>query len=112
MHYGPLPETELTKFDALIQTEDGNKQLYKNRNMIKKYSYYCIAICLISCQNQEIDFPDFDYTTGYFPYQYPIRTIILGDYIYDNSNDNNHEFVILQQWEECIKIHSNESSSM
>ncbi len=52
------------------------------------------AICLISCQNQDIDFPDFDYTTGYFPYQYPIRTIILGDYIYDNSNDNNHEFVI------------------
>ena len=53
-----------------------------------------LASCLISCQNQEIDFPDFDYTTGYFPYQYPVRTIILGDYIYDNSNDNNHEFIV------------------
>lgn len=52
------------------------------------------AYCLVSCQNQEIEFPDFDYTTGYFPYQYPVRTIILGNYIYDNTNDNNHRFVI------------------
>jgi hypothetical protein len=52
------------------------------------------AYCLISCQNQEIEFPDFDYTTGYFPYQYPVRVIVLGNYIYDNSNDNNHRFVV------------------
>lgn len=53
-----------------------------------------IACCLASCHNQPVEFPDFDYTTGYFPYQYPVRTIILGNYIYDNSNDNNHQFVI------------------
>ncbi len=52
------------------------------------------AYCMVSCQNQEVEFPDFDYTTGYFPYQYPVRTIILGNYIYDNTNDNNHRFVI------------------
>lgn len=52
------------------------------------------AYCLVSCENREINFPDFDYTTGYFPYQYPVRTIILGNYIYDNTNDNNHRFVI------------------
>ncbi len=49
---------------------------------------------LIACENQDQDFPDYDYTTGYFPYQYPVRTLVLGDYIYDNENDNNHKFLI------------------
>ncbi|HBL76765.1 MAG: hypothetical protein A2W90_23360 [Bacteroidetes bacterium GWF2_42_66] len=49
---------------------------------------------LVGCENQEIEFPDFDYTGGYFPYQYPVRTLVLGDYIYDNTNDNNHKFLI------------------
>ncbi|MCK9412601.1 MAG: DUF5627 domain-containing protein [Prolixibacteraceae bacterium] len=49
---------------------------------------------LIACENQESEFPDFDYTTGYFPYQYPVRTLVLGDYIYDNTNDKNHKFLI------------------
>lgn len=53
-----------------------------------------LALCIISCQNQENEFPDFDYTTGYFPYQYPVRILVLGNYIYDNTNDNNHRFVI------------------
>lgn len=47
-----------------------------------------------SCENFEVDHPDFDYTAGFFPYQYPVRTLVLGDYIYDNSNDNNHKLVI------------------
>ncbi len=49
---------------------------------------------LTACQNQKNVFPDFDYTSGYFPYQYPVRTLVLGDYIYDNTNDNNHKFLI------------------
>ena len=49
---------------------------------------------LVSCENQENEFTDFDYTSGYFPYQYPVRTLVLGDYIYDNTNDNNHKFLI------------------
>jgi hypothetical protein len=49
---------------------------------------------LTFCTNKEIVFPDFDYTTGYFPYQYPVRTLVLGNYIYDNTNDNNHKFLI------------------
>jgi hypothetical protein len=49
----------------------------------------------LSCQNQDVDFPDYKYTTGYFPYQYPVRTLLLGnDIIYDNSNDNAHKFVV------------------
>jgi len=53
-----------------------------------------IFIGLYSCENFDIDHPDFDYTAGYFPYQFPVRTLVLGDYIYDNSNDNAHKFVI------------------
>ena len=49
---------------------------------------------LFSCKNKDITFPDFDYQSGYFPYQFPVRTLVLGDYIYDNANDNAHKFVI------------------
>jgi hypothetical protein len=49
---------------------------------------------LISCHNFDIKHPDFDYTSGYFPYQFPVRTLVLGDYIYDNANDNAHKFVV------------------
>jgi len=47
-----------------------------------------------SCYNEDRSFPDFDYTTTYFPYQYPIRTLVLGDYYFDNSNDNQLKFEI------------------
>lgn len=53
-----------------------------------------LTIGLISCENFDIDHPDFDYTSGFFPYQFPVRTLVLGDYIYDNANDNAHKFVI------------------
>ena len=49
---------------------------------------------LIACEKQKNEFADFDYTTGYFPYQFPVRTLVLGDYIYDNTNDNDHKFLI------------------
>ena len=53
-----------------------------------------LVVGLTSCHNQENGFPDYDYTSVYFPYQYPVRTLVLGDYIYDNTNDNNHQFLI------------------
>ncbi len=49
---------------------------------------------LTACNNFNIEHPDFEYTSGYFPYQFPVRTLVLGDYIYDNSNDNAHKFII------------------
>ncbi len=45
----------------------------------------------MSCRNQDIEFPDYDYTTVYFPYQFPVRTIVLGEDIYDNTLDNEHK---------------------
>lgn len=62
---------------------------------MKKISFLLVLLAIVAgCKNQEIEFPDFEYTTGYFPYQYPIRTLVLGDYIYDNTNDNAKKFLI------------------
>ncbi len=47
-----------------------------------------------SCKNQDWEFDDFGYTTTYFPFQTPVRTLVLGDYYFDNTNDNNHQFII------------------
>jgi hypothetical protein len=63
--------------------------------MKKILIFALVSVAVLSgCKNQENEFADFDYTTTYFPYQYPVRTLILGDYTYDNTNDNNHEFLI------------------
>ena len=56
------------------------------------------VICggISSCKNADVDFPDSDSGINvYFGYQYPIRTIVLGDITtYDNSGDNEHRFQI------------------
>lgn len=52
-------------------------------------------LLLTACNNQDVDFPDFDYTTVYFSYQYPVRTLVLGDDIYDNTLDNAHQCQIM-----------------
>ena len=54
-----------------------------------------LGLILASCENQENEFPDFDYSTVYFAYQSPVRTIILGEDIYDNSLDNDHKCQIM-----------------
>lgn len=48
-----------------------------------------------SCKNGEWDFPDFEYSTVYFAYQSPIRTIVLGDDIFDTTLDNEHKCQIM-----------------
>ena len=53
----------------------------------------CFA-AILSCKNSDIEYEDYDFSSAYFPYQYPVRTLVLGDYIYDNTNDNNHKFLI------------------
>ncbi len=45
-------------------------------------------IGLISC-NQEAVFPDFKYQTVYFAYQYPVRTITLGEDAFVNTDLDN-----------------------
>lgn len=51
-----------------------------------------LSLSMASCYNADKEFPDYDGgTTAYFAYQYPVRTIILGNDIYDNSLDNAHK---------------------
>jgi hypothetical protein len=48
-----------------------------------------------SCENGDWDFPDFEYSTVYFAYQSPIRTVVLGEDVYDTSLDNEHKVQIM-----------------
>lgn len=64
---------------------------------MKKISLMLIIVLLLglfSCKNEKFEFPDYSYSTVYFPYQYPIRTLVLGDYETDNTSDNNLIFII------------------
>tara|TARA_R110002020_G_scaffold178524_6_gene371555 strand:- start:74 stop:1108 length:1035 start_codon:yes stop_codon:yes gene_type:complete len=64
---------------------------------MKNTPYIVLALCLLlaSCKNEDWEFPDFDYQTVYFAYQYPVRTITLGDDIFDTSMDNEGKFKIM-----------------
>ena len=55
--------------------------------------YLLLTPCLLSsCYNADKEFPDYQGgTTAYFAYQYPVRTLILGNDIYDNTLDNEHK---------------------
>jgi hypothetical protein len=64
--------------------------------MKKLINYIIIASFLLSaCQNEDWEFPDFDYQTVYFAHQFPVRTITLGEDIFDTSLDNEWKFKIM-----------------
>ena len=63
---------------------------------LTKYIYVvalgALSFTLASCYNADREFPDYEKgTTAYFAYQFPVRTLILGDDIYDNTLDNEHK---------------------
>jgi hypothetical protein len=54
-----------------------------------------LLLTLFSCKNQDWDFPDYRFSGTYFPYQTPVRTLVLGDYdMVDNTKDKNLQFSI------------------
>ncbi|WP_205513596.1 DUF5627 domain-containing protein [Longitalea arenae] len=53
-----------------------------------------LVICY-ACSNKDSVFPDYKYTTVYFPYQSPVKTLVLGEDIFDNSLDNEHKCLIM-----------------
>jgi hypothetical protein len=53
-----------------------------------------LIVALAAC-NKDWKFPDYKYTVVYFPYQSPVRTLILGKDVIDNTLDNQHKFVIM-----------------
>lgn len=63
---------------------------------LKKYIYVvalgAFSLSFASCYNNDKEFPDYQGgTTAYFAYQYPVRTLVLGNDIYDNTIDNEHK---------------------
>lgn len=66
----------------------------KKINSIAVLTAGLFAMLLVSCENQPVTFPDYDYSAVYFAYQYPVRTIVLGEDIFDNSLDNEHKCII------------------
>ena len=63
---------------------------------MKKYIYGvalgALSLTFASCYNADKEFPDYEGgTTAYFAYQYPVRTLVLGNDIYDNALDNAHK---------------------
>lgn len=63
----------------------------KLNKLLTILSIGAFASLLGSCKNESISFPDFEGgTTVYFSYQYPVRTIVLGEDTYDTSLDNEH----------------------
>lgn len=63
---------------------------------LKKYIYGValgvFSLTFAACYNADKEFPDYEGgTTAYFAYQYPVRTLILGNDIYDNTLDNAHK---------------------
>ncbi|MBP5375134.1 MAG: DUF1735 domain-containing protein [Bacteroidaceae bacterium] len=63
---------------------------------LKKYIYGvavgAFSLAFAACYNADKEFPDYEGgTTAYFAYQYPVRTLILGNDIYDNTLDNAHK---------------------
>lgn len=54
-----------------------------------------LTLILFSCKKEKLWYKNYSYSTAYFPYQYPVRTLILGDYnLAENKDDNNLKFFI------------------
>lgn len=54
-----------------------------------------LVTVLSSCKNEEWAFPDYDVQSVYFSYQGPIRTLTLGEDIFDTSLDNERKVQIM-----------------
>lgn len=54
-----------------------------------------VLLTVLTACNKDWEFPDYKYTTVYFPYQSPVRTLVLGEDIYDNTLDNQHKCLIM-----------------
>lgn len=60
----------------------------KRYNLLSILCIGVFTIFMLSCENQDVEFPDYGTSSVYFAYQYPVRTIVFGEDIYDNTLDN------------------------
>lgn len=64
-------------------------KLYK---LLSVMSVGALTAFVTSCQNVDVEFPDYEGGISvYFAYQYPVRTIVLGEDTYDTTLDNEHK---------------------
>ncbi|MEI6948142.1 DUF5627 domain-containing protein [Paraflavisolibacter sp. H34] len=62
---------------------------------MKKLFISLMALAALASCNKEKEFPDYDYQTVYFSYQYPVRTVTLGEDIFNTDLDNQHKVKIM-----------------
>src|SRR5574344_498514 len=69
-----------------------DKRIMKRKLFIPMF-YIGVFACLFqSCENQDIEFPDYTHSAVYFGYQDPVRTLCLGDVEnYNTDLDNAHQ---------------------
>lgn len=66
--------------------------MMKLKNYIYGIALGAFSLTFASCYNADHEFPDYEEgTIAYFAYQYPVRTLVLGNDIYDNALDNEHK---------------------
>lgn len=101
----------------------GNMMTRKYHQMKKislKITGAIAAILMIwSCEPQ---FEDYEYNAVYFPHQFPVRTISLGDDFFENSNDQEHKFEIgvviggmyenTSDWTVCFEVDESLADSL
>ena len=64
----------------------------KLKNYIYGIALGALSLTYTSCYNADKEFPDYEGgTTAYFAYQFPVRSLVLGNDIYDNTLDNQHK---------------------
>jgi Family of unknown function (DUF5627)/Domain of unknown function (DUF1735) len=62
---------------------------------LKNIFLILVLLLFVACQNEINTFDDYAFSSTYFSYQTPVRTLVLGDYdLVDNTKDNNHQFSI------------------
>lgn len=62
--------------------------------MKKVFLISAVILSILTACNKDWSFPDYKYSAVYFPYQYPVRTLVLGEDIFDNTLDNQHKFLV------------------
>ena len=64
----------------------------KKNNLFNYMFAAVLALGFTACENYDIEFPDYEKQNVYFPYQYPVRTLVMGDDEYD---------IILDMQDQC-----------
>jgi len=78
---------------ALVNLKSSTNYYY--RSCVKTNSIVYLGKTSTFMTVGEKEFPDYEGgTTAYFAYQFPVRTVILGNDIYDNTLDNQHKIQI------------------